>query len=85
MVVYANDTEGNMAASNTVFFTVHPGDINHDLDVNVLDLTELADAFFSDPTKPDTWNEAADLNCDDIIDVLDLTILADNFFKSYSE
>jgi C1A family cysteine protease len=83
IVVFANNTSGNMAASNKVYFTVHPGDINGDLLVDVDDLVDLADAFFSEPGAGN-WNENANLNCDSFIDVDDLMILADNFFNSYT-
>ena len=82
IVVYANDTEGTMVASNTVSFTVHPGDINDDGVVDLDDLTLLAAAAFTMPGVPG-WNSNADLNCDDIIDLDDLTILSDNAFTVY--
>lgn len=83
ILVFANITSGNMAASNKVYFTVHPGDINADLLVDVDDLIDLADAFFSEPGDSN-WNENANLNCDNVIDVDDLVILADNFFNLYT-
>lgn len=84
IVVYANDTSGTMAASNKVFFTVHPGDIKDDGIVNLDDLMRLAGAAFSEPGD-DNWDEDANLNCDSTINLDDLMILADNAFKEYSE
>ena len=83
IVVYARDTHGNMAASNTVYFTLYPGDINGDGVVNVFDLQRLAWAFNSYPTHPD-WNENADLNCDNKVNVFDLQLLAWNFGNDYT-
>ena len=81
IVVYANNT-GNMIASNTVLFTIHPGDIIADFVVNVYDLSALSNAAFREPGDTD-WNPDADLNYDNIINVLDLTILSDNAFNEY--
>ncbi len=83
IVVYANDTNGNMAASNTVFFTTHPGDISGDGVVNIFDLQRLAWAFNTKPGDPD-WNEEADLNCDNKVNVFDLQILGWNFGNDYT-
>jgi len=77
LVVYAQDNNGNVAASNTVIFTLQPGDINGDTVINILDLQLLAWAFASQPGDTN-WNEAADLNCDDKINILDYQIVAWN-------
>ncbi|MEA1945400.1 MAG: hypothetical protein U9N07_08770 [Euryarchaeota archaeon] len=61
---------------------MHPGDINGDDWVWLLDLMELADAFDSHPGDPD-WNQCADLDCDGHIYLLDLMILGDNFGNDY--
>ncbi len=82
IVVYARDSYGNENKSTTVFFTVHPGDIDGSLTVDVDDLEDLSNAFFSEPGDGN-WNENADLNCDDVIDVDDLEILSNYFFNSY--
>ena len=81
-VVYANDTYGNMTASNIVFFATHPGDIDDNCHVYLSDLMELADAFNSHPGDPD-WNPCADMDCDRHIYLSDLMILADNFDEHY--
>ena len=83
IVVYARDSNGNMAASNTVYFAMHPGDINGDRVVNVFDLQRLAWAFNSQSGDLD-WNENADLNCDNKVNVFDLQILAWNFGNDYT-
>jgi len=77
LVVYARDGNGNVAASNTINFTLQPGDINGDTVINILDLQLLAWAFASQPGDTN-WNEAADLNCDDKINILDYQIVAWN-------
>ena len=83
IVVYANDTDGNMAASNTGYFTMHPGDIKDDGKVDGFDLQRLAWAFLSKPGDPN-WNERADLKCDNKIDGFDLQRLAWNFLNDYT-
>ncbi|CAD6491511.1 MAG: Right handed beta helix region [Candidatus Argoarchaeum ethanivorans] len=83
IVVYASDTHGNMAASNMVYFTMHPGDIKDDGKVDGFDLQRLAWAFLSEPGDPN-WNERADLKCDNKIDGFDLQRLAWNFLNDYT-
>ena len=82
IVVYANDTYGNMAASNIVFFATHPGDINGDSHVYLSDLMGLADAFNSHLGDPN-WNQCADMDCNGHIYLSDLMVLADNFNEHY--
>ena len=82
LVVYARDRDGNRAVSNTVFFTVHPGDINGDAVVDILDLQLSAWAFGSQPGDTN-WNEAADLNGDKMITILDYQIVVGNLGKTY--
>jgi hypothetical protein len=61
--------------------TLSPGDVNHDNQVDIIDLGLLADAFGTTPASP-RWNADADLNGDGSVDILDLGLLADNFGKS---
>ena len=82
ITVFANDTHGNMAASNTVFFTLHPADIDFSGRVYVSDLLLLAQAYNSKPGDGN-WNPDADLNCDDRVYTADLLILAQNYNKVY--
>ena len=82
IVVYANDTEGTMVASNTVFFTLHPADINFDGWVWVADNLLFAQAYNSKPGDPN-WNPDADFNCDDWVYVADNLILAQNYNTVY--
>jgi hypothetical protein len=83
IVLYARDNNDNILQSNTVFFTVHPGDIVGDGEVDIFDLQRLAWAFLAQPIEPN-WNEAADLNCDNTINLFDLQLLAWNFGNEYS-
>ncbi|MGC9444665.1 MAG: cohesin domain-containing protein [Candidatus Methanospirareceae archaeon] len=83
MVMRACDAQGNLAVSNTVNFTIHPGDINGDGNVNLFDLQQMAWAFLSYPADLN-WNENADLNCDNVVNLFDLQILAWNLFNSYA-
>ena len=84
IVVYANDTDGNMAASNIVYFTIHPADINGDCRVYVSDLLLLAQAYNSRPGDAN-WNPDADLDCSNRVYTADLLILAQNYNKVYSK
>jgi hypothetical protein len=61
---------------------MHPGDINGDDKVDLWDLVDLADAYFSVPGDTN-WNQCVDLNCDGTVDVHDLVILADNYMNTY--
>jgi hypothetical protein len=58
--------------------TLRPGDINDDNVVDIADLSDLADAFFTTPGDP-FWNAQADLNCDNRVDIKDLGLLAAAF------
>lgn len=83
IVLYAGDSNGNILQSPTVFFTVHPGDILPDGEVDIFDLQRLAWAFLAQPLDTH-WNEAADLNCDNTINLFDLQLLAWNFGNVYT-
>lgn len=69
-------------SESSVVCIMHPGDIDGNNHVWLLDLMELADAFDSRPGDPN-WDQCADLNCDGHIYLLDLMILADNFDVYY--
>ena len=84
IVVYVNDAVGKKGNSSTVSFTLHPGDIDGDGHVYLLDLMDLADAFDSHPGDPE-WNPDADLDCDDHVYLSDLMISADNFGNDYRD
>ena len=55
------------------------GDVHEDNEVNIADLSDMADAFFT-AAGDTSWNPQADLTCDGSVDILDLSLLADNFF-----
>ena len=61
---------------------MHPGDIDGNNHVFLLDLMELADAFNSHTGDPN-WNQCADMDCNGHIYLSDLMILADNFNVYY--
>ena len=61
---------------------MHPGDITGDDKVNLWDLVDLADAYWSVSGDAD-WNQCVDLNCDKVIELMDLVILADNYMNTY--
>src|SRR5262249_34960166 len=62
-----------------VTVTLLPGDVTGNNQVNVGDLSDLADAFFTSEGDP-FWNPQADLNCDNSVDIADLALLSDSFF-----
>jgi len=57
------------------------GDLNHDRNVNILDLAVAGAAFGSFPGYP-TWNPFADVNQDDKVNIFDLAIIAADFGKT---
>ena len=82
IVVYATDIHGNTVASDTVFFTIHPGDINFDDKVWVWDVWLMRGAYGSKPGDGN-WNEDADLDCNDHIWAGDVFILRSNYNNKY--
>jgi hypothetical protein len=82
IVVFANDTKGNMGKSSIVYFSVSAHglreDVNGDGSVGIDDIFEAALAFGSSPGHP-RWNEKADVNLDDIVDLLDMFLIASKF------
>lgn len=82
IVVFANDTCGNMVASNVVYFTIHPADIDGDNKVYVRDLLLLARAYASRPGDAN-WNPDANLDCDARVYLRDWLILAQNYGNTY--
>lgn len=83
VVVYANDTTGNMGSSNETYFTTtFLGDLNGDGTIDVYDIVIVADAYGSHPGGP-KWNKNADLEPDNIIDIFDIVYLGINFGSSY--
>ena len=55
-----------------------PGDINHDLKINIIDVALVAISFGSSKGNPN-WNEAADIIQDGEINIKDISYLAKNF------
>jgi hypothetical protein len=75
LILYANDTAGNMGVSNFVNFTFTIlGDLNGNGEVDLPDLTIWGTAFGSEPGYPN-WNPIADLNGDDIVNIFDGVII----------
>jgi hypothetical protein len=56
-------------------------DINHDGQVNILDITIVAMSFGSTPSDTN-WNSAADLHKDGIISILDVFLVAREYGKT---
>jgi hypothetical protein len=56
------------------------GDVQGDLQVDVLDAFHLGKAYASDPSKPN-WNLYCDFNNDNKVDSVDLILLSQNFGK----
>lgn len=61
----------------------NPSDVNHDLRVDIKDLSYTAKAFGTYPGHP-RWNPRVDLNNDNRIDIKDLAIIAKSYGKTYS-
>jgi len=58
------------------------GDINDDGVVDIVDLTIIALALWSQPGDPD-WNPDVDLNGDNIVDIVDLVMAAVHFGETH--
>ena len=83
LTLYVKDEVDDAGNSSEISFTLYPGNIAGDENVNVFDLQRLAWAFNSQPEYPN-WMENADLNCDNKVNVCDLQILAWNFMNDYT-
>ena len=83
VIVYANDTLGNMYSSAEVHFTVtFLTDINYDETVDINDLVETTWRYGSVPGDA-RWNVYADVNRDGIIDVVDIGMVANDYGKTW--
>jgi hypothetical protein len=77
--IYANTRYGFQISLSTCIFTVIlTGDLNHDGKIDIKDISIVAKAYGSDPTKPN-WNPIADLNHDGKVDIKDVAIVAKVF------
>jgi hypothetical protein len=83
VIVYSNDTFGNMGSSLIASFNVTiPGDINSDFKVSAADLVLLANAYGS-KSGDIKWNPNADIDGDGIVDLIDLVVLANHYGQHY--
>ena len=83
IIVYANDTSGNMSFSGTVCFTVRLlGDLNSDSRVDIFDVVLVLYAYGSSLGDAN-WNPLADVNRDDKVDLLDVTIILKDYGKTW--
>lgn len=85
--ILAGDSEAKLSALTSDGTTVVasdavraflPGDVDQDLDVDIVDASLLAYSYESSPGTP-LWTPYADFNEDKIIDILDASELAINF------
>jgi hypothetical protein len=77
--IYANVRYGFQTSLSTNMFTVILiGDLNGDGKIDIKDISIVAKAYGSDPSKPN-WNPIADLNHDDKVDIKDVAIVAKVF------
>lgn len=81
VIVDANDSSGNMGASNKTYFFYCKGDITKDKIIDIFDLVNVALAFGSQPGNPN-WNVNADLNNDNVIDIFDIVVIATDYGKT---
>lgn len=84
IIVYANDTSGNMFSSINVCFVVRLiSDVNSDGEVDIFDVVTVLYAYGSSP--PDAnWNPLADVNQDSKIDICDLIAVVVDFGKTWN-
>jgi hypothetical protein len=83
-IVYANDTSGNMGASDKVFFIVQmiPGDVDGNGWVNILDFIDLLNSF-NLRIGQTGFNPNADLDGNGIVDILDAIVISNHFNQRY--
>jgi len=83
IIVYANDTSGNMYSSAKVYFTItFLTDLNYDRTVDVKDLAMTCYAYGSVPGEP-RWKCKLDVNRDGIIDIEDIAMVAEDYGKTW--
>jgi parallel beta-helix repeat protein len=83
IIVYANDTSGNMWSSVKVRFAItFITDINYDRTVDIDDLVETTWRYGSIPGDV-RWNIYADVNQDGIIDVEDIAMVVGDCGKTW--
>jgi len=83
VIVYANDTSGNIYSSIKVYFAItFLTDINYDQTVDIDDLVETTWRYGSIPEDP-RWNVYADVNRDGIIDIEDVAMVAVDYGKTW--
>jgi parallel beta-helix repeat protein len=63
-------------------FHWNPADLNHDLRIDIKDISSAAKAFGAYPSHP-RWSRLADVNEDQIIDIRDLVLIAKSFGKTF--
>jgi hypothetical protein len=83
IVVYANDTSGNMGASQTVYFTnivptTKSTDLNSDGFTGIDDIVMAGEYFGSYPGHP-RWDPKADIDNDGIVTIMDIVLVALDF------
>lgn len=66
------------------FTTVACGDLNHDGDINIVDLTWMVGYLFGEGLPPVPW-EAGDVNCDGQVNIVDLTYTVAYLFDGGAE
>ena len=82
IILYANDTSGNIGSSAKIYFTVtFLTDMNLDGSVLIDDVLVAVQAFGSDPDHP-RWNPQADVNGDEVVRVDDILAVALDFGKT---
>ena len=82
--VVEGEIKANTADNTFIDATVHVkilGDVNGDDKVDASDLSDLNEAYGSEPGDPN-WNSNCDFNGDDRVDALDLFDVSKNFGKS---
>jgi nitrous oxidase accessory protein NosD len=95
--VFGNDTDGDGIIDGWVGYGVYerdyyplinpywcPGDINHDLQVNIFDVTKICIAYGSTPSNPN-WNPHTDIAVPyGKIDIFDVVLCTTHYGETYS-
>lgn len=80
-VIGETDTDDNILIDGTVLVTI-PGDVDGDQDVDIFDITTIANAYGTSEGEPG-YNPNCDIDGDGDVDIFDVTIAANNYGQSW--
>lgn len=83
IIIFANDTSGNMYSSAKVYFTItFLTDLNYDKEVETRDLAMTCYAQGSYP-RDSRWKVVTDVNKDGTVDILDIALVAADYGETW--